>query len=1164
MKKRLIILKFLLLIGCAEYVNAQTDFKAGFLNPPASAKAETWWHWLDGNISKKGITADLEAMKRVGIEKAEIFNVSADYPQGYLYLSKDWLDMLAFAASEAKRLHMHLGFHNGSGWSSSGGPWVKPEFAMQTIVYSKVELVQGEKFDHQLPQPTTRFGYYRDIVILAFPTPKGNYRIDDLPVKSLSGDLFKTNLEPEERNIPDSAVIQKSRLIDLTSRLSSDGKLNWNPPAGNWTILRIGHTPNGKENHPAVAGGKGLECDKMSRTALDAYWAGGVQPIINKLGTQIGTTVTDCLIDSYEVGCNNWTPLFRGEFKKRRGYDCLAYLPALAGYYVDGNDVTERFLWDFRKTVSDLVADNYYGHFSELCRKYKLNFAVEPYGGPFDSHAAGAHADMVMAEFWFGKQLFLSSPKLASSIAHINGMRYAGSESFTGFGGWIAQPAALKPIGDRVWTEGINRFIIHSYVHQPWDHAPGLTLGGYGIELNRMNTWWEQSKPFFTYIARAQYLLQQGHSTADVLVFNGEWAPNEGIIRSDIKAAGYDYDQIGDREFYSLKVIKGKLFTAHSGPYQLLVLPDTKWATPRFLAKLDSLVSEGAVVKGRRPEKSPGLYNYPLCDRQVATFAAQLWSKKIQEATSAADIANCLSHAQISPDFDAGSTGSDLSFIHRAMNNKDVYFIANPQNFARTGRCRFRVSGKVPEFWDAETGSITKAAVWQQLNNHTIEVPVPLSAHGSVFVVFDQVRKSQPHLTQLNYTVDASSEKTLPGLQITSATYGKFLPEGVVDVTDAVNRQIAAHGLHVSAGNWLSPADPAPGSMKELRLVYYTNNQIHTKTFLENENSGFNEDTAGFHLVQALYGKFNADFKQMPVKAAFIDVTGKVRDLIDAGKNTFLVSGELFNVNSKMADAENELHITYRANNSEVEVKAADGHRVVLAAQQPEPQISLVNNIITLTTSLPGTVKYRINSGKKIQTKDIKIPAPTEINKGWQVSFPINKRHHIDTTFNELTAWSLTANNDIRYFSGTAVYKRDFTIAQEMLDGSRSLLLSLGEVKDIAHVLVNGKDAGILWKAPFITDISKYLKPGVNHLEISVTNLWKNRLIGDERFPDDQGFGNGKIKQWPAWVTDTTVSRNSERVAFTTHKYYNKDTELEPSGLLGTVELIWQYHIKLN
>lgn len=334
----------------------QTSLEEGFRNPPAAAKARTWWHWVNGNVSKSGITTDLEAMKEAGIQEAQLFNVEGGIPDGNAtYMTDEWLEMVRFAADEANRLGIELGFHNSAGWSSSGGPWVTPELAMQTIVYSDTVCEGGKKINLRLRQPVTRFDYYRDIAVVAFPKPQKDMRISDLDSKSLAGRL-RNRLDPVGRDVPQTAIVKQADIIDLTMRMSPEGILRWEAPAGEWVVLRMGHTPTGAMNGPAPKGGRGLEIDKMNQAAVEQYWQKGILPILNKLGDLVGKTVNNCLIDSYEVGCTNYTEGFEKEFNRLRGYDFRSYLPVLAGYYVESGEISERFLWDLRRTIGDLIA----------------------------------------------------------------------------------------------------------------------------------------------------------------------------------------------------------------------------------------------------------------------------------------------------------------------------------------------------------------------------------------------------------------------------------------------------------------------------------------------------------------------------------------------------------------------------------------------------------------------------------------------------------------------------------------------------------------------------------------------------------------------------------------------------------------------------------------
>ena len=327
-----------------------------------------------------------------------------------------------------------------------------------------------------------------------------------------------------------AGAIQRRQIVDLTSKLAADGKLNWQVPAGNWVILRVGYTPTGVKNHPAPLEGTGLECDKFSQAALDAHWAGFMQKILDDIGPLAGKTLDSSLIDSYEVGGQNWTKNFRAEFQKRRGYDPLKFLPAFTGRVVDNPAVSERFLWDVRRTIADLFAENYFGHFAELCRQHGLMNAVEPYTGPFESLQCGAPADVVMGEFWSGSQGD-PSVKLAASIAHIYGKTIVGAESFTAqpeHGRWQNYPYSLKTLGDLMFCQGLNRYIFHRYAMQPWTNRwPGMTMGQWGFHFERTETWWNQGKPWIDYITHCEFLLQQGRAVEDAAYFDGQSAPVE-------------------------------------------------------------------------------------------------------------------------------------------------------------------------------------------------------------------------------------------------------------------------------------------------------------------------------------------------------------------------------------------------------------------------------------------------------------------------------------------------------------------------------------------------------------------------------------------------------------------------------------------------------------
>lgn len=1146
---------------------AQNSLRKGFMNPPASSKARTWWHWLDGNITKEGITADLEAMKRVGIQEAQIFNVGVGYPQGpAIYLSDLWLDLFRFAVQEADRLGLEIGFNNAAGWANSGGPWVTPEYAMQKVAFSEVKHNGKTKFKGLLPLPPTRFDYYVDIAVLAFPTPESNERISELELKTLSGDFFPKHLQPDDRLVDKSTLIPKSKIVNLTSKMSADGYLEWDAPAGDWTILRIGHTPTGSENRPAVLGGRGLECDKMSRAAVDRFWQGGVQPIIEKLGSFVGTSFVNCLVDSYEVGCNNWTTDFDIEFKKRWGYDCTEFLPALAGYYVESSEITERFLWDFRRTIGDLIVENYYGRFKELCNEHGMKFSLEPYGGPYEDIKAAATGDIVMSEFWLEGDVYLNTQKMVASAAHLNGNPIVGAESFTSIGGWRNHPATLKTRGDILWGEGINRFIFHTYTHQPWNIGPGMTFHGYGLEIGRHNTWWEPGRAYMDYIARSQFMLQQGRSAADILVFTGESSPNDGIYRADIKALGYDFDQIGTNEIQNLTVKDGWIHTSVGGVYKILVLPETIWMTPQLINKINELVKAGAIVTGTKPQKSPSLRGYPECDAEVAGLAEKIWDEtgKITKGKVIANrtVEEVLDELDLLPDFSGGKAGSDLVFIHRIADEADIYFIANIQKFSRLENCRFRITGRHPQLWDPKTGEIKDAVVWKEESDGTTLVSINFEQEGSVFVVFGNEDRSVPnHIVKLNTEFAPREFNPLTGLKIIKAEYGKFLPGGLVDATKGVLNLVSKGIFTIPSATFLVDTEPAAGVVKELRVEYKVGDELRRVQAQEGQSVVLDiKDKDEIESIRAIYGKFTSDFDFLPPAPQIEDVSGTIVNMVASRQLMIPVDDRLIGASSLANTSLKELRLTYSYEGETNIIKVKEGGKVNLALNTPESKLIYENGIVNWITPYSGKMTYTTSSGRTKTIEVKSVPEPIELAGSWEVSFPPNLGAPERTTFNKLVSWPDSPDEGIRYFSGTAIYKKQFTIHKNLLQQGRSLELDLGSVKVIAEVIVNGKNLGVLWKAPFRITLDGSVHEGVNELEVRITNLWPNRLIGDERLPADFEWGGLK---WPDWLLNHT-KRPSNRVTFTTGKHWNADSPLQPSGMLGPVILRPYMHVRLN
>ncbi len=612
-----------------------------FLSPPKTARPWVYWFWLNGNITREGITLDLEAMARVGIGGALIMEVDQGVPAGPVkFASAEWRKLFRHVCKEAARLGLKINMNNDAGWCGSGGPWIPPELAMQRIVWSET-VVEGPKRDAkiQLAQPPTTANYYRDVAVLAVPRPAKHATLPGYQAKSFAGPTGTLPAQAAYREPPADAVIAARAIVNVTDRLQPDGTLVWDVPAGTWLILRFGHTPTGKENHPAPASGRGLECDKLSVRALSHHFDNFIKKLIDDVGPLVGESFIATHIDSWEVGAQNWTPGLDEYFRLRHGYDLVPWLPVLSGRIVGSREQSERFLWDLRETVSELVVSHYAGQMGTLARKNRLRFTLEGYTTcPCDELRYAGRADEPMGEFWsWSKYGHAFSCTAMASAAHIYGKGIVGAEAFTASDKerWLGHPGNIKELGDWAFCEGINRFVIHRYALQPWrDRRPGMGMGPWGLHYERTQTWWEQSRKWHEYLSRCQFMLRQGQFVADICMLAPEGAPQtlagqqafHGPNGQPADRPGHNFDVCPAAALAQMRVRDGKLFVPAGGmSYRVLVLPKLDTMSPQLLAKLAELVEAGATVIGAPPRKSPSLSGYPQCDEQVRRLATKLF-----------------------------------------------------------------------------------------------------------------------------------------------------------------------------------------------------------------------------------------------------------------------------------------------------------------------------------------------------------------------------------------------------------------------------------------------------------------------------------------------------------------------------------------------------------
>lgn len=1120
-----------------------------FVSPPKSSRPETWFHLIGGNVEKKALTVDLEAVAQAGFRGIQLFHGRGRPWPGVKKqiqtLSKDWDSLIAHVVNETQRLSLFFTMQNCPGWAMSGGPWITPDKAMRHLIWSRVELDGDNTAAIRLPLPSPSgeaWRDFRDVCVLAFPTPRGGQneflrpmsfksnrateaweqlldrkgsppKIDvsqkngeatwlevefERPVELRTIELpnvetlmkrrsfdpnakikleaFENNAwrEVGERAIPrgnwqdrqaevpvslsfsDSLAkryriifdsvnpmaldhlrfssracvndwrgkagyvlrsleyeksptnakqcyLDRQTVIDLSDRLSENGELDWSVPQGSWTILRFGHVNTGVKNKPAPPEATGFECDKLSTAGADQHFAGYIGRISGAGGPADDGQLQGMLIDSWECYTQTWTPAMEEEFAKRRGYQLRQWMPAIAGYVVNDYETSTKFLRDWRKTISDLIVDSYFGRMAQLAKQRGMRLSFETAVGdvsPGDILEFFKHADVPMCEFWQPNDPHLGGLETKPvrptvSAARVYGKPIVAAEAFTNAGlRWDEHPFQLKPFADRHFAMGINQLVFHTYTHNPnLKVVPGTSFGNrIGSPFLRGQTWWRHMDLFTQYVARCQLMLRKGQPVSDVLCYLGDEIDHKP--RQDQPfLTGYQYDYVNhDALLKRIEVVQGKLKTPEGTSWGVLWMPrqQCKRLTVKTLKRLRILVSAGATVVCHPPTGSPTLEDASEeAKLEFAALTQAIWgSDKNQGFNSlgkgrvfwdADDRFDGLGVALEKLDLKPNVLGQQhASWCHRRTESSDIYFVAADARHPIDHSLKFRSVGK-PTIWDPITGESTPVYLFDQANGYTT-IPFSLPAGGSVFVVFDNNQSGKVHGIKLSRNgkpvVDASTapETTLP---VNEFPFG-------LQPNDDVNPVF-------------TKADAAVSFLKDRQLVAWKNGVYQ------------------------------------------------------------MVSGE-----------------------QELFSKTVDAARAV------------------------------------------------EINEGWSIRFPDGWETRKVVKLKKLRRWNELTDAATRAFSGTATYETRFEI-QERSPG-QPVMLDLGEVNDIAEVFVNGKHVETRWAPPFRVDISNDVVVGTNKLEVKVTNTWHNRLVFDA------GLKKQNRKTW-------TFSGPKKTAAF------------KPAGLKGPVRL---------
>lgn len=755
-----------------------------------------------------------------------------------------------------------------------------------------------------------------------------------------------------------------AKVVDLTAHMDQTGKLTWDAPAGEWEILRFGRSSIGWRSQAGTNGSGSRHVDYLNAESVKKHFTMGIDPMLRAIEHGEGGALSALHEDSFEMPYNRWTATFITEFEKRRGYDPLPWLPVLTGRVVESQGVSERFLWDYRRTIADLFI-THWEMARNLCHERGLKFQSEAAGPSaycFDALAQLGQADIPMGEFWSG----IYSPgvpaddqsrgcwnsdvcetiRQTASAAHIYGKSIVAAESFTGYSRpYVLDPFDVKAYGDRALCDGLNRFVIHLFMTQPLEEYQGkpVVVRTHAFDYNIRATWFEQSRFWTDYLARCSAMLQAGQHVADVLCFLGEGAPALVPQREYMKPkipAGYDYDACNTEILLAATVKEGRIHFPSGANYAVLTLPPKmRSMTPSLLAHIHNLVRDGATVLGPKPEYSPSLFDRENADAQVKELAAQLWGdseegqgekrygkgrviwgKTVEEALAAA---NCKPACLI-------EDADTVLFVQRHTDVGEFFFLSqqakSPVNFTASLRASQPV---VPELWDPATGQREAITVFNQTNER-INIPLHLDERGSVFVVL------RPGAAA-NHLVSVAYDRQEKVLEIRNAAYASIEnPSKSVEVTQQIAAAVRNNSLTIKV--WpedLSVIDPAPNEVKRLTVMY----AIDGERGVASSSDG-----------QIL--KITADDTRQP-------------------------------------------------------------YRVI----HEEGQLKLLSDV-------PGTFHVQDDSGQRQTITIPSVPTPMDLSKDWTVTFEALDQ---TLPMEGLVSWTELPQEDLKYYAGTVTYRKQFS-----------------------------------------------------------------------------------------------------------------------------------------
>ncbi len=757
------------------------EFRHAFLSPAKKYRPIARWWWPGNLVTDAELRREIDVLDKAVFGGAEIqafvkgFNradfTDAQWQQMNSYASESFFSHVAAAVEEARNRSMFIDYTFGSGWPFGGGEAITPELASVELRSTHVSVSGPAKFRGQLQVPSVTDGDPLHGADRLNGLPQGwperlKKRTRVVAVVAVRGEDAEWRFHA--RGGPGQTVVKPGELehgssIDLTSRLSADGMLDWDIPPGTWQLFVFASVPTVQRVNGAGDVGPQLVMDHLSSAAFAAHAKRVGDNAIPYIGQYFGNGLRAVFCDSLEVAANLfWSDDFLAEFRGRRGYDLLPYLPILKlqtnvepfGEYIDIPDfdmagIGDQVRRDYRQTVSDLMIERFYGQFNRWAHEYMLLSRTQAHGAPADVLRIYGEADIPETEMLYdaGGYDFL---KMAASAANVYGRAIVGSESFVWPGAaYETTPEKVKVAADEALTAGVNAIVYHGFAYlvpglppPGWHPFSGINnTGNYSSQFNELNPFWPHFAQLNNYITRVQYISQVGKNVAGValyrndLIHGADDLPPLPRLNQALLDAGYNYDHINADSLANCSVHDRMLVTAGGARYRALVFPAVQSLDVAMARQLEKFAAAGLpiVFTGTLPFESEGLSENGDRNRSVAEAISAV--RKFSNVHCAADANAALQMLFQATNPDVKFYGKPLSFIHKKIAEVDVYFLRNESDTIALLDAEFEAQG-APEVWDPWTGKAVLAPVFTRSDDWA-RVKLNLPPLGSALIVFD-------------------------------------------------------------------------------------------------------------------------------------------------------------------------------------------------------------------------------------------------------------------------------------------------------------------------------------------------------------------------------------------------------------------------------------------